>query len=565
MCGGEIEINESMTIGTCLYCGSTMTLPKIDSEKKARLFNRANQYRLNCEFDKAYDAYKIIAQEDEQEAEAYWGMILSEYGVEYVEEPGSKKRIPTCHRTLIQSIRSSMNYKLAQQYADAENKLMYQEEAEELDRLQKKIIMVSSKEEPYDVFICYKESDENGERTKDSVLAQEIYHELEKQGIRTFFARISLEDKLGQNYEPYIFSALSTAKVMLMVTMNGEHCESIWVKNEWMRYLRFMGEDTDKTLIPVYKDISPYELPDEFVKLQAQDMGKIGAIQDLVYGVKKLLGKVSRGETGGIKAEERELLKRLQEENEKQKKTSEIKAKVFAGISLAFVMFWLVCMLRYTFFNVIGLHFSIEDMEAASPTVALVWEILCVLSGGIQIVAYVHSLRKGIRNKISGRLYGVGLILLCGSFILCRAVGFQIYVSSTAYVILNLVFGSVMILVSGESNKEKIGMIVSVLILVAIIHLPLSQEKIASMGNERDSRVPQIEVILDKTYYWRRLENSKRTVGYALKGQVYTIISTKSYTNGDMEYEVENSLGWRGYIKSEHDNKSVKLLEVTEE
>ena len=93
MCGGDIEVNSDMTVGTCLFCGSTMTLPKIDSEKKARLFNRANEYRLHNEFDKAYDAYRSIVDEDEQEAEAYWGMILSEYGVEYVEDPNTKKRI----------------------------------------------------------------------------------------------------------------------------------------------------------------------------------------------------------------------------------------------------------------------------------------------------------------------------------------------------------------------------------------------------------------------------------------------------------------------------------------
>ena len=35
--------------------------------------------------------------------------------------------------------------------------------------------------------------------------------------------------------------------------------------------------------------MSPYELPDEFSHLQAQDMGKIGAVQDLIRGVKKLI------------------------------------------------------------------------------------------------------------------------------------------------------------------------------------------------------------------------------------------------------------------------------------
>ena len=182
MCGGNIEATADMTVGKCRYCGSTMTLPRIESEKKARLFNRANEYRLNNEFDKAYDAYKTITEEDEQEAEAYWGMILSEYGVEYVEDTKSHKRTPTCHRTQVQSILDNTNYKLALKYSSGERKLMYQDEAETLDKLQRQIISVSSRLEPYDVFICYKEKEDGtGERTKDSVLAQSIYDELEKQ------------------------------------------------------------------------------------------------------------------------------------------------------------------------------------------------------------------------------------------------------------------------------------------------------------------------------------------------------------------------------------------------
>ena len=145
MCGGDIEVSKDMSIGTCLYCGSTMTLPRIDNDKKVRLFNRANQYRLNNEFDKAYDAYKAIAEEDEQEAEAYWGMLLSEYGVEYVEDPVTKKRIPTCHRTLVKSIKTATDFELACKYADVENRLMYQDEADVIEEIQKKILSISSK------------------------------------------------------------------------------------------------------------------------------------------------------------------------------------------------------------------------------------------------------------------------------------------------------------------------------------------------------------------------------------------------------------------------------------
>lgn len=289
MCGGDIEVVPGTTVGTCQYCGSTMTLPQIDSDKALRMYDRANTYRLSNEFDKAYDAYKAIVEEDEQAAEAYWGMLLSEYGIEYVEDPKTHKRIPTCHRTLTQSILESANYKLACQYADAESRFLYQEEAETIDKIQKHIMAVSSREEPYDVFISYKElNDATGQRTEASVLAQEIYDALTKEGVRVFFSRISLEDKLGADYEPCIYAALRSSKVLLLVATDPAQCDAVWVRNEWSRYLKFMEEDHNKTIVPVFKTMTAYEFPHELQRFQAQDMGKLGAMQDLVRGVLKL-------------------------------------------------------------------------------------------------------------------------------------------------------------------------------------------------------------------------------------------------------------------------------------
>ena len=339
MCGGDIEVSQDMTVGKCLFCGSTMTLPRIDNDKKARLFNRANEYRLNNEFDKAYDAYKTITEEDEQEAEAYWGMILSEYGVEYVEDPNSGKRIPTCHRTQVTNIQNTTNYKMALRYADSERKFMYQDEAEEIDKLQRDILAVSSKEEGYDVFICYKESEENGDRTQDSVLAQDIYNELNRNGIRTFFSRISLEDHLGENYEPYIYSALSSAKIMIVVSTRREHCEAVWVKNEWTRFIGFMNEDPTKTIIPVYKEMSPYEFPPELSKYQAQNMEKVGAIQDLVYGISRL---VSRNKEIDVSVTVKQLVHDSREKEAEQVRKKKLIKRIAIGVGAALVSIALI-------------------------------------------------------------------------------------------------------------------------------------------------------------------------------------------------------------------------------
>ena len=37
--------------------------------------------------------------------------------------------------------------------------------------------------------ICYKESDNSGRRTHDSVLAQDLYYQLTQEGFKVFFAR----------------------------------------------------------------------------------------------------------------------------------------------------------------------------------------------------------------------------------------------------------------------------------------------------------------------------------------------------------------------------------------
>lgn len=291
MCGGTLEINENETTATCEYCGTEQTIPKITDDLIGNLFNRANTLRLKSEFDKAEEIYNKIVGLDNTQSEAYWGIILCKYGIEYVEDPTTYKRVPTCHRTSYDAITADEDYKLAIQYADISQKIIYEAEAKAIDEIQKGILTISQNEKPYDVFICYKETDESGKRTQDSVLANDIYHQLTQEGFKVFYAAITLEDKLGQEYEPYIFAALNSAKVMLVIGSKPEYFTAVWVKNEWSRYLKLMKADRSKLLIPCYKDMDAYELPEEFAHLQAQDMGKIGFINDIVRGIKKVINK----------------------------------------------------------------------------------------------------------------------------------------------------------------------------------------------------------------------------------------------------------------------------------
>ena len=255
------------------------------------LFNRANHYRMKNDFDNAMNSYENILNEDSKNAEAYWGLCLCRYGIEYVKDPLTEKMIPTCHRTQLESIIEDEDFISACENADSVARSTYEQEAKHIDKIQKKILQISSKEEDYDVFICYKEADNMGERTPDSVIGQDIYDALTEKGIRVFFARISLEDKVGTAYEPYIFAALQSAPIMITIGTKPEYMEAVWVKNEWSRFLAMMKKDSKKTIIPVYKFMNPYDMPEGFARIQAVNMEKIGAMQDLVHGIEKILGK----------------------------------------------------------------------------------------------------------------------------------------------------------------------------------------------------------------------------------------------------------------------------------
>ena len=111
MCGGDLNVTQGTTICECEFCGTTQTIPSADDERKTNLFNRANHLRRNNEFDRAIGVYESIIADFPNEAEAYWGLLLCKFGIEYVDDPLTGRKIATCHRTSYDSILNDENYK----------------------------------------------------------------------------------------------------------------------------------------------------------------------------------------------------------------------------------------------------------------------------------------------------------------------------------------------------------------------------------------------------------------------------------------------------------------------
>lgn len=288
-CGAPLKVEEGQKIVECSYCDLQQTIPQMDDEFKLQMFNQANDLRRQFDFDSAKSFLQAVASRYPEEAEAYWGICLCKYGIMYVEDQQTLAQIPTFYRMIPQSILNDEDYIKACKYAGA-SAWKYEEEAQKIDKLQKKILQLSSSEEPYDIFICYKKTDiDTGAQTQDSKISSQLYTMLIENNYRVFWAERTLP--AGCEYEPYIYSALSTAKIMLVLGSDKRYFEATWVKNEWIRFLDMMKNDSSKTLITCYQNMSADNIPSNLRSLQALDMSSTLFSHDLLEHIQRKLPK----------------------------------------------------------------------------------------------------------------------------------------------------------------------------------------------------------------------------------------------------------------------------------
>ena len=297
MCNGNLDMSTPRKLVKCSYCDTYQTVPSVIDENKADMVNRANKYRQNGEFDRAMSIYEMILREDAGDPEIHWSIVLCKFGVEYVEDPATGHMVPTINRTQAHSILQDSDYQNAIGIAEPDAKQYYMTEADKIDTIQRSIWRIAQDSEDYDVFISYKELGPDGQRTNSSMIAQRLYDQLTQAGIKTFFSRISLADKIGNEFEPYIFSAINSAKVMLVLGTDKDEFNAPWVKNEWSRFRKLAMKDSHKRLIPCFREITIEDLPDELQPFQAKDMNKEGYDQEILEIVKDLVSKLKASES----------------------------------------------------------------------------------------------------------------------------------------------------------------------------------------------------------------------------------------------------------------------------
>lgn len=216
------------------------------------LYHQATGLQLERKFDKAEETYrKLLATggADAQDAEIYWRMLLCHYGVEYQDENG--KTIPIILRPdLADPSTMQVRRDLSEHIKNNQQRAHYAKRLKQIDAYLKRYREVRMNPAwEFDVFISVKQKDE-GHFTHDSDAASELYNYfiqdpmLAAKKLRVFNSRCT-PLPVGEVFEPYIISALMSAKVLIVVGSTPEYMESQWVKNEWSRF-QYLQEDERK-------------------------------------------------------------------------------------------------------------------------------------------------------------------------------------------------------------------------------------------------------------------------------------------------------------------------------
>lgn len=226
--------------------------------------SQADNFRQMADFTHAKMIYKRVIDEnpDADLTSAYWGVYLCDNNVVF-EKDGKGDVFPSFYKVLTEQSVENEYYQRAIECSTAfhpDKTANLVALAGKIDNDRKMYWDINAKSEPFDVFICFK--NDNG---LSSMWAREIYNRFTRK-YNVFFSEETLKyiKSLYREYEPNIYYALYTAKVMIVICKDRKELESQWVQNEWFRFSEINKRaGMGKAIIPIFvDDFNPNNLPE---------------------------------------------------------------------------------------------------------------------------------------------------------------------------------------------------------------------------------------------------------------------------------------------------------------
>lgn len=331
-CGNPLEalVQQSQNgLVECPSCYNVWPIPKKDISPAALSFLRMGEHALDvCKFDEAFSAYQKAAELDPEEPEAFFGMALASFKVQYLkDETANPPRLqPICHEFSEKSFSADRNFLHAVELAGREKRRVYRDRAAEIDEIRDQFSELRASGLDYDCFLCVKVSDDKGGTTQDSHEALRLYHHLKQAGYTPFYSEEEIGTRTGSDYEALILYALYTSECMLLVCFDESYLQTKWVKNEYGRFLSMIANDEKErdAVTFVFRGSPVEKLPGRSGKIQGIDLSKPDAYSRIDRFVET--------HTPAAKARrEAEKAKREREDEERSRQFEEMRRQLEEG------------------------------------------------------------------------------------------------------------------------------------------------------------------------------------------------------------------------------------------
>ncbi len=287
MCGKLLPFSEGKSICECEYCGSRQTVPKLYRDKYAEIYNRACGLRIKTDFEGAEKLFAQLCGEFPDEPEGYWGKVLCRCGILYEDEPVSGMKLPVCHRAYGTSLTDDRDCCTALSLADAEQCAVYRREASAIEMLRREMLERVGTGVKYDVFICCRIIVDNGSISDDRIIADEIYGQLVKEGLRVFYAPVTLGEMTENDSESYINAAVGCAPVLIIVSAASESFTAPRFKGEWGRCAAAAIKDEGKLIVTCIKNTDTGDVPAELSEYDIMQAAEMSFLAELIRKVKQ--------------------------------------------------------------------------------------------------------------------------------------------------------------------------------------------------------------------------------------------------------------------------------------
>ena len=283
----------------CKYCGVSHKLDVTHIDEK---INKIYSLLANLRFDEAYSHADELVMSNPKSGYAYFLRVLAANRVCYCDNDNpdwNYKKIPTLNDVQFGSITKLDDVKKAIEYAETDyDREYFKKTFAYLEKVRKSAVdVIEGHKYDCDIFISVKvtQLDENGKplldangnalTTYDFAEASKLYGRLKDRypECKIFLSENVKNEFVGLNYEPIIFAALRSAKVMILRGDSNQNINSVWVRNEWKRYLRWMRDldDGTKRNFVFLQGNNSVTIPSDFKDLQAIKVYEMGAEQQL--------------------------------------------------------------------------------------------------------------------------------------------------------------------------------------------------------------------------------------------------------------------------------------------